>query len=212
MTRTGDSALAGGWSALSRTPLARVLWIGGLVLLLQIPVGLIGQIVGERRATSEGAAAEIVQGFGRAQTLLGPILVIPFRPGVSADSLQAGEERYAYFLPERLEIEGDVTTEVRYRGIFEVPVYRSSLVLRGSFARPDFERLGVAPEQVLWDRAEWVLELSDPRAIQNAATLQWAGAPEPLRPGTGPGWPDAGACTRPSVRTGARSGTPSRCR
>jgi len=74
---------------------------------------------------------------------------------------------------------------VRHRGIFSVPVYRLELQLKGRFLQPDFSDWGVAAEDVLWDRAELWVRISDARAIQNQAALSWNGAEVPFAPGLG---------------------------
>ena len=102
-------------------------------------------------------------------------------------------EAHATFLPQQLQVNGDLETEVRYRGIFEAPVYRSHLTFDGSFLRPDFSAWTIDLSDILWDRAELVMEVADPRAIQNAVQLDWAGDAIDFEPGTG---------RRPSKRSG----------
>jgi inner membrane protein len=54
-----------------------------------------------------------------------------------------------------------------------VPVYLADLEFSGRFEKPDFEGWIDDPEDVLWDRAELVVSVRDPRGIRNAATLEW---------------------------------------
>ena len=95
------------------------------------------------------------------------------------------EPHQAYFLPEELIVDGQINSEVRQRGIFEIPVYRVSLVMKGRFSRPLFADWDISPDDVAWDRAQLFVRISDVRAIQNTAALQWNGNELPLLPGTG---------------------------
>ena len=52
------------------------------------------------------------------------------------------------------------------------------------FTRPDLSALGVDPASVSWQHARVVLGVSDPRAIQNAASLRWNGVQVQFLPGT----------------------------
>ena len=64
---------------LQTSVLGKVLFIGALILTLLIPLGMIQELVVERGQRYEGARAEIAQTWGEAQTIGGPILIVPFR-------------------------------------------------------------------------------------------------------------------------------------
>ena len=57
----------------------RVLFLGFLILLLQIPILQIDQLTYEREHTRQSAVIEVTGLWGGAQTLMGPVLVIPYR-------------------------------------------------------------------------------------------------------------------------------------
>jgi inner membrane protein len=88
-------------------------------------------------------------------------------------------------LPEDLKISSTMDSETRYRGIFEVPVYQTKMNLRGTFQRPDLSNWGVRPEDILWDRAEINVQISDAHAIQNQANLTWNQKKISFAPGQG---------------------------
>ena len=66
-----------------------------------------------------------------------------------------------------------------------MPVYRWTLDLRGRFERPDFTAWGIAAEDVLWDRAQLWVQISDARAIQEPTALSWNGETLAFAAGTG---------------------------
>ncbi len=127
--------------SLRASRLLRILLLAFLVLLLQIPVLMIhGQITG-RRSTRDDAVRDVTQGWGREQTIVGPVLVVPYvrrwtEETKSGQNRVRMSEHEATFLPENLDLSGTLETEVRNRGIFSVPVYRASLDIKGRFRRP----------------------------------------------------------------------------
>ena len=176
-------------AALRGSQLLRLFSLLLFVLVLQIPVSMIGELVGERQGRRDTATADVSARWGQAQTLTGPALVVPYAvhretPGVAGAIQESTEIREAVFLPDQLRLRGDLHAEARSLGIFSVPVYNLDLVTEGVFTRPDFAALGVAPGDVLWQRARLALGISDSRAIQEGSTLQWNGAGTDFLPGS----------------------------
>jgi inner membrane protein len=176
--------------AIRNSPLLRILLIGFLIGLLQVPVAMIDGLIAERQSTKDQAVDEVAGKWGRAQSVIGPRVVVPFLTHESVIS-QDGKttvrtvQRLGHFLPAELQVEGRIHGEIRARGIFEVPVYRMSLRIEGRFERPDLSDWLVAPEDILWDRAQLAVAIADARAIQEPTALQWNGAPIEFAAGTG---------------------------
>ncbi len=128
-------------SRLRNSQTLRLVTVGILVLLLQIPVAMIGGQVSERAERGMEAVAEVSSKWGDRQVLAGPMLVVPFTHNwteVSRDgqSVERTGFRYASFLPEELNVAATANSEVRKRGIFEVPVYTLDLEVHGSVCAP----------------------------------------------------------------------------
>lgn len=175
---------------LKNSALARVLLVGGLVLLLLIPTRMIDLVISEREQRRDSATDEVQQKWGREQKVLGPFVRVPYVAAVSTAASSGRPQtrtrtRYAVFLPKDLRITGTVHSEVRYRGIFEVPVYRMSLLFKGSFERPDLSEWSIPEEDIRWDQAHLALWISDPRAITNQTKLTWNEAEVAFQPGSG---------------------------
>lgn len=174
----------------------RLLLVGFLALMLQLPIVMIGKLVSERQQRREAAVVEVSSKWGNAQVITGPALVIPYthswtETSTTGQPILRSEERNAIFLPERLDAQGTVDSQLRSRGIFSVPVYKLGITLEGEFARPSFSELGIEPTAVAWDRAHLALGISDARAIQEETSVTWEQVPVPFLPGTG-GFADAG--------------------
>lgn len=178
------------WVPRFASPIARLLLIAVLMLLLNIPLGMIRGVVEERAARRGEVVGDILAGWGGAQSLTGPVLRVPFKvrstvAGADGKPLQRVTADAAYFLPRDLHIEGQLATEMRHRGIFEVPVYVARLHLSGQFDRPDFTPWGVNAEDVGWKDAELVVGLAEPRTLQADAALNWGGQGLRFKPSTG---------------------------
>lgn len=154
----------------------RLLMVGFLALILQIPISMIGGLISERETRRADAVAEVSSKWGREQSISGPALVVPYTNGADA--------RYAIFLPEQLAIAGVADSNVRRRGIFSVPVYELKITMKGRFARPDFAKLNLEPSAIAWDKAYLVVGISDTRAIQAETIVTWNGAGVAFEPGT----------------------------
>jgi inner membrane protein len=184
------SDISGVLPSLRASQLLRILLIGFLILLLQIPIGMIRGVISERKMTRQEATEEVTSKWGMEQSVVGPIVTIPYlRKWVETTSdgkrQSRSQVRFAYFLPDELKVSGRVKSEVRYRGIFKVPVYRMSLTLQGRFSKPDFSGWDIEAENILWDRAYLSVGISDARAIQNQARLSWNEEQISFSPGTG---------------------------
>lgn len=202
--------LASPIDSLKRSQLLRVLLIGFLVLLLQIPIAMIYGLIGARRSTRDEAVEEVTRTWGGKQAILGPALAVPYVKRwveeAKGQSLERAAEEHAVFLPESLRIEGRLETEIRYRGIFKVPVYKMTATLQGRFAPPALRERGIPPEDVRWERAQVWVGIADARAIQNQAALAWEGRETGFLPGTGEFGGGASGIHAPIDGAAARAG------
>lgn len=130
--------MVGVWSAIINSQFVRIFIVVFLIIILQIPSLMIGGLVQERQGVRNEAIADITGKWGQAQTILGPRLLVPYTKQVQEGTVTY----YATVLPENLQIQSDLQTEIRYRGIFEVPVYRTQVAIKGEFVRPDLTRWG----------------------------------------------------------------------
>jgi inner membrane protein len=173
-------------SVLAQSPILRAAVIGILILVLLIPLAVVGSLVHERESTRNRVEMEVAEKWGGAQSLVGPILSVPYRyrsEGPNREILTYTS--HARFLPTRLEIDGDVRPEIRYRGIYEVALYDVGLTWSGEFEPPDFTTFKVPPEDVLWDEAVLIVGIPDLRGIKTAIVANWGGESLSFEPGTG---------------------------
>jgi inner membrane protein len=144
--------------------------IGFLILILLIPSSWIDDLIYERQQRADRVMDEVADKWSGAQTISGPVLVIPYKKLEVIDRGKEGKETHeivakAFFLPGQLDINGEVKPEVLHRGIFDAVVYESSLNVQSVFNTPDFKTLQIAEEMVLWKDAYMVFGISDLRGI-----------------------------------------------
>lgn len=164
----------------------RLLFLAVLIGLLLIPLEMIRGLVAERHVRSLQVAADVAQLWGEGQMIGGPVLSVPYIVRESTIRNGRREEQarkeLAYFLPETLEIDARLSSEIRYKSIYEVLVYLAEAKLNGRFAPPQFETWGVAPADILWNEATLALGISDMSGIRRMA-LEVDARPVPVSPG-----------------------------
>lgn len=165
---------------LKRSITIKLFTIGILILLLLIPVSMVENLIEEREARQVEAITEVSSKWGEQQTLTGLVLTVPYRSftkvyeGDKTDKFKLVESReYAHFLPEELTINGEISPEVRYRGIYEVIVYNSKIKLSGKFTTPNFKEWQIDTNDIIWEDAFLSLGLSDLRSIQENISVKW---------------------------------------
>jgi inner membrane protein len=151
--------------------------IGFLILILLIPSAWIQSIMEERQQRADTAIEEVSDKWSGTQTISGPILVIPYKKqeviDLGKDGKQTREfEEKAFFLPQELDITGNVDPQILHRGIFDAVVYESSLQVNSVFIKPDFKSLSISEEMVLWNKAYMVFGITDVRGIQDSLTFR----------------------------------------
>ena len=145
-----------------------------VAFILSVPLVIVSNFIGERSDTHDEAAEDISQSWSDRQTLAGPFIIVPFVDTRSSGELgERSEVRHAWFLPDQLEIDGEITPEIRYRSIYEVAVYSASLEIAGAFSTPDFTEWNVETDNILWDEARLIFGVTDMRGIREAVTLSW---------------------------------------
>lgn len=154
-----------------------------LVLIFMIPVATLHGLIQERQFRQQGAAQEVGSSWGRPQTVIGPFLAIPYHPLDAQQRVNFEITHTAYFLPETIDVDGTITTQIRSRGIYDVPVYETELKLKGNFAAPDISPLGLGPNQMVWNQSRLMLGVPDLRGISEAIPLQWRGETKTFQPG-----------------------------
>jgi len=164
--------------------IARLLVMGMILIGLLIPLTMVQSVVGERAARRDSVAAEMSGTWGGAQTIAGPVLIVPYRCSMTeTDGRTRQVTGRATFLPEVLDVQGALEPELRKRTLFKVVVYKAHLKISGRFSRPDLSTVTRTMVEPLWSDAVVSIGIADPRGIARRAALKWNGVDIPLEPG-----------------------------
>lgn len=171
-------------NALAASPGVKALLLGLLALALLVPLLQVRFLVQERQARAQEAEATIARQWGQAQLLAPAYLSVAAAGAATAEGGFQPRTEARILLPDRIEVGGELRTEVRARGMFRVPVYVAQLRVKARFDAAEvaaLRALAADPARLRLD-----LALGDPRGIQVLGMLQANGAPQRASV-TGPG-------------------------
>jgi len=175
----------------------KLLGVGLLILVMLIPLAMIRGVLSERLERRNEAVNEITSSWGGGQSIIGPVLGIPFQykfksmkdttmPDGHVERREVEEllVANAFFLPESLQVTSDAETQMLHRGIYDAAVFRTQVKLSGTFSTPDFGALKIELKNVLWKDAFVTFAVSDMRGTREGLVLDWNGTKRPLQPGS----------------------------
>lgn len=168
--------------------LFKSLTVGLLMLIIGIPLVMIENTIDARLRFRNEAVRSIAADSVGQQSLLGPVLVIPYSEHYEEEEMidvttkrsvirQRVLNKRLFVFPNTLKMLSNVDTDQRYRGIHKVLVYNSLHTLNGNFQLPDqsaFVREKTA-SRLQFDTPFISLGLSDTRGLKNVPTINWDG-------------------------------------
>ena len=146
--------------------------VGALILLLLIPTAFIQNLVSERQDRQKEAVDEIGRRWAGSQTVTGPVIGIPYYDSIADKGVRQKVKRWAWFLPDKLDIHSGIVPEKRYRGIYQVIVYTTQLDIRGRFDRLHLPELGLTPTDMVWKEATVFLDVSDIQGLNEDVEMK----------------------------------------
>jgi inner membrane protein len=174
----------------------KIVLIGLVALLLQIPVEMIRGLVAERKQARDSVIADIARGSSEAQRIVGPVLYVPWtRRSIesttitdeSGRSRTAGKEKIERgqiaLLPDTLAVDGRIELQEKHRSLYTVHLYTLNATLRGTFTLPPGLGVPEGPGTLEWGRALLVLGVQDTRGIRDRVQVDWDGMQPALHPG-----------------------------
>jgi inner membrane protein len=177
-----------------RSPAFKLFLAIVVALFLTIPLFSVYLLQWDRQAQSEEAIRSITAGWGDAQAIAGPLLVIPYRATATETVIHNGQSvtrtnevmRELMLAPEAVELSTELSPERRKRSIYEAVVYSADVNGRARFVfPPDLARSGVDASALDLGRAELRFSISDPRGLAANPRVVAGGQPLRLQPGGG---------------------------
>lgn len=153
----------------ARAFLLRAIALGVVLFLLLLGLNQIRGVLRERIQLRAEAVSEIRDSWGPDQTLVGPLIRIPYEHLEEVNEAWTDNgrryerthrepvRRHLWLAPQSLDASLDISTEPRYRGIYEAIVYGGTATLEAQF-QADAEQW---PDDttILWEEAEIVVSL-----------------------------------------------------
>ncbi len=155
---------------------------------------MIDGLIRDRQEVRDGVLQDIARSSSYSQRLTGPLLVVPYRRTVrewvteektEKRVLQEREQRgELYFLPDRFALDGQMRTELRYRGIYQARLYHVDNKVAGYFQVPAHYGIEEDLEDYQFETPFLAMGISDIRGIENALRLSLNGASVDFEPGS----------------------------
>ncbi|WP_455584969.1 cell envelope integrity protein CreD [Bacteroides sp.] len=149
----------------------KVVVIAVLVLLLLIPMAMIEDMITERGQTQVDAIDEVSQKWSLAQTVTGPYINLQYPVVSENNGKQTTGTGNIMLFPDELFIDGQLRTEILTRGIYEVNVYQSELVFKGSFSSEELRKNRVDMDILQFNKAAICFNLTDMRGISEQVSI-----------------------------------------
>ena len=154
------------------------------MFVLLIPLNMIEGVVSERSYFRDQASRSIAQSWTGKQKIIGPVLVIPYiryykKREWDKNLKEYQETKYSqtkklYILPETLLINGEIISENRKRGLYNVPVYSTNLDIKGQFNNKEVIKVSQKyGKNIKWKKSYLSVIVSDIRGISEQPELLW---------------------------------------
>ena len=176
----------------------KLLLIGFIMFLLFIPQAMLMGLISERTGWRQSAYDSIQQSWPGAQTFAGPILSIPYQiTRVVQETIKdkEGAEREVSrrviegdvlrIIPKTLQVGSTLSSELRYRGIYEVPVFSNQLQVTGEFSFEALQELAQTykDNELKLGAGEVAVLVSDQRGINSPSDFTWGSTAYAFKPG-----------------------------
>jgi inner membrane protein len=165
----------------SRSMGLKLLLVCALALLMSVPALLVFGLLSDRTGRAETVAKDVGAMVGGPQTFLGPVLAIPYTTPPPAAG-QPAEKGVFVIFPAQAQAAAAMTSDVRRRGLFKVPVWSADLTFTSRFDLAPSVARAPAGAALDWSRAELLIGASDARGAQRDIALTAGGATLSLSP------------------------------
>lgn len=162
---------------------AKMIMVGVLTLVLLIPLQYVKELIYERSERKKEVVSEVTKLWGEDVFFYGPMLKIPYKSYtetavVDSKTKQTVIQRraslyYAYFFPEKLNNTSNIKKNTYLkRGIYNNVVFTADMKFDGNFSKPNFAKLGIKEEDLLWDKAALVVKTTNLKSIKSDLNIK----------------------------------------
>lgn len=151
-----------------------------MILLFLIPLGMIKDLVWEREQRKWEAEESVFSSWGSDTAVGGPLLVIPRKVKYEVTDEEGKYLRteeyidHIYLLPESMDIYAQSSSDTKFRGIFEIPVFTLNVEGSGNFALEALYK-NYDPETLIWEGAYVQFSYPSLKGMKRTEPLVWEG-------------------------------------
>ena len=174
-------------STLKTSSTVKLVTILFITLTMLIPVSMVEDTIYERSSLKRKAEHDIRSRWGGKQNISAPVLAIPYKQKHiekinHMDGWRLSEkgpiqpvekekitytDHIIYLLADQANIMTELTTETRYLGIYDMPVYISKSDIKGRFTRQDLNQIKDKFSRIDWSNVKLILPIEDVRGIRS---------------------------------------------
>jgi len=160
-----------------------------ITVAMLIPVSMVEMTIHERSGLRHQAETSISDRWGGLQKITAPLLAIPYKEKKVERISQKNEwqpaskqienkkisyiDRTIYLLADNVSLNTRMKTEIRYLGIYEMPVYITDSTIKGNFKRQDLDNINKQFTNINWKQARVILPIEDVRGIRSISKLSF---------------------------------------
>lgn len=149
----------------------KLLLVCALAGLMSIPAIFVAIVLWDRTTQADKAVAEISQIVGGQQSVLGPIIVVPYTAPPADPKDQIIRGNFVVY-PETGDVKSTLSVEARRRSIYQVPVFNANVDFSAQFGKmPDAASRLPQGAKVYWGNARIYMGVSDLRGARSEAVL-----------------------------------------
>lgn len=143
----------------------KLILVCALALLMAIPALFVYGVVAERTSGQSQALAEVAERMGGEQAMLGPFLAVPYSRTPNPEKPDQIVYDIAIAFAETGTVDADVDVEIRERGIYEVPVFKSDIAMDAVFSASALADALPSDASPAWADARLYLGVQDTRGL-----------------------------------------------
>ena len=139
----------------------KIIFIVILCLLLLIPDAFLFALTDDREERQKDTVTEISESWSGPQTIIGPIVTIPYHNKGAVDSVGV-----VTLLPASLDAKAAIESRKLSRSIYETIVYNSDITLSGNFDMTYLEKTGIPLTALKLDNARVNVVIGELKGIE----------------------------------------------
>ena len=164
-----------------------------LTLIMLIPISMVNSLIRERSFRAEEVKNDISSAAGGELRFGGPVLRIPGTRRIEKVYMNSegkksteyyNEEFILWHTAEELDIEIDLDTETKFRGIFHSPVFTGQVELSGGFNLEGLYDGLEENEEIFIDETEIIIPFANQKGIRRISSAEWMSSEISLQSGS----------------------------